>query len=164
MKPDERVAALYVERRMDVYRYLVTLGVPLVEAQEITQDSFLRLYETLLAGCVVENARAWLFQVAHNLAVNSMKAAEYANRRTMPMDLQDSVPIVERRLIEEERYQRMQEALENLSDQQRACLALRVEGLRYKEIGEVLGVSTSTVSEFLRRAIARLRNALNEQR
>jgi RNA polymerase sigma-70 factor (ECF subfamily) len=52
-------------------------------------------------------------------------------------------------------------ALESLSPQQRNCLYLRSEGLRYREIAEVIGISSSTVNEFLRRAIARLAEAVN---
>ena len=46
MKLDEqRIAALYEDLRMDVYRYVLTLGPPPETAQDITQDAFLRLYE-----------------------------------------------------------------------------------------------------------------------
>jgi RNA polymerase sigma-70 factor (ECF subfamily) len=47
--------------------------------------------------------------------------------------------------------------VEGLSDQQRRCLHLRLEGLRYPEIGSILGISASAVGEFLRRAIVRLK-------
>jgi RNA polymerase sigma-70 factor (ECF subfamily) len=52
--------------------------------------------------------------------------------------------------------------VQNLSEQQQRCLHLRLEGLRYPEIGAVLGISASAVAEFLRRAIARLRKASHE--
>ena len=48
-------------------------------------------------------------------------------------------------------------AIQRLSEQQRRCLFLRLEGLRYPEIGSALGISASTVGEFMRRAIARLK-------
>ena len=50
----------------------------------------------------------------------------------------------------------MHEALHWLSAQERQCLLLRAEGLRYREIGEILGVGTSTVGEFLQRALRKL--------
>jgi RNA polymerase sigma-70 factor (ECF subfamily) len=52
--------------------------------------------------------------------------------------------------------------VENLSEQQRRCLHLRLEGLRYPEIAAVLGISASAVGEFLRRAIVRLRKVIHE--
>ena len=63
-------------------------------------------------------------------------------------------------MIEREKLLRMHRAAETLSPQQRQCLHLRAEGLRYQEIADTIGVSVSTVSEFLKRAIVRLRKAV----
>jgi RNA polymerase sigma-70 factor (ECF subfamily) len=65
-------------------------------------------------------------------------------------------------LLERERALRFHRAVENLSDQQRRCLFLRLEGLRYPEIGAALGISPSSVGEFIRRAIVRLRRLHHE--
>jgi RNA polymerase sigma-70 factor (ECF subfamily) len=62
-------------------------------------------------------------------------------------------------LIERERVQRLHKGIQQLSEQQRRCLFLRMEGLRYPEIGSALGISASAVSEFLRRALLRLRKS-----
>ncbi len=56
----------------------------------------------------------------------------------------------------------MAAALETLSPQQKNCLYLRSQGLRHREIAKVIGISSSTVNEFLRRAIARLAEAVHE--
>jgi RNA polymerase sigma-70 factor (ECF subfamily) len=147
---------------MDVYRYAMTLGVPSHLAQEITQDVFIRLYESLRAGIVVEHARAWLLRATHNAAMNAVTARGYSAE---PLETAGPVAIhagTEERLIEEERRRRLEREISLLSTQQRACLELRAQGLRYHEIGEVLAIGTSTVGEFLRRAIERLRKALDE--
>jgi RNA polymerase sigma-70 factor (ECF subfamily) len=65
----------------------------------------------------------------------------------------------ERSLLERERALQFHRAIQGLSEQQRRCVYLRLEGLRYPEIGSVLGISASAVGEFLRRAITRLRKA-----
>jgi len=62
-------------------------------------------------------------------------------------------------MVERERLARFHRAVQNLSDQQRRCLFLRMEGLRYPEIAAALGISASSVGEFLRRAMDRLRRA-----
>ena len=46
----DRVAQLFSEARDDVYRYLVSLGLNPAQAQEETQEAFLRLYVTLKKG------------------------------------------------------------------------------------------------------------------
>jgi RNA polymerase sigma-70 factor (ECF subfamily) len=63
----------------------------------------------------------------------------------------------EQSLLEREQTTRFHQAIQGLSEQQRRCLFLRLEGLRYPEIASALGISASAVGEFLRRAIARLK-------
>src|SRR5215475_9604362 len=72
----ERVATLYEEMREDVYRYLVATGIRPQAAQELTQDSFLRLHSALLEGNTITSPRAWIFTVARNLALNSRRRPE----------------------------------------------------------------------------------------
>jgi RNA polymerase sigma-70 factor (ECF subfamily) len=161
MTLNQQVGALYEQLRLDVFRYILALGLPPHMAQDITHDSFIRLYETLHRGVAVENARAWLLRVAHNLAINAVTSKSFA-----PSELNAAQATTEytaeERLIEAERRQRLRAELSRLSTQQRACLELRAQGLRYREIGEIIGISTSAVGEFLRRAISRLREALDE--
>jgi RNA polymerase sigma-70 factor (ECF subfamily) len=52
-------------------------------------------------------------------------------------------------------------AIGELSPQQKNCLHLRAQGLRYREIAETIGISTSAVGEFLRRAVTRLKEAMD---
>jgi RNA polymerase sigma-70 factor, ECF subfamily len=161
MTLNQRVGALYEELRLDVFRYVLALGLPSHMAQDITHDSFVRLYETLHRGAVVESARAWLLRVAHNLAINAVTSKSFAASELNPAQATNE-STAEDRLIEAERRQRLRDEITRLSTQQRACLELRAQGLRYREIGEIIGISTSAVGEFLRRAISRLREALDE--
>ena len=65
-------------------------------------------------------------------------------------------------LIDRERMLRFHHAVSGLSEQQKRCLFLRMEGLRYPEIGSALGISASAVGEFLRRAVMRLKKVRDE--
>ena len=64
--------------------------------------------------------------------------------------------------LAKERNAQLRLAIENLSPQQRACLHLRAEGFRYREIAGIIGINPSTVGEFLQRAVKRLRRAIYE--
>jgi RNA polymerase sigma-70 factor, ECF subfamily len=160
----DRVARLYEEARQDVYHYLLRLGLSPSQAQEGAQEVFLRLHAALVRGESIRNPRAWVFRVAHNLAVTEHAAGD----RWMALDpgleaaLTDRGPGPEARVIQQQRVSRIGEALAELSPQQRRCLYLRAEGLRYREIAEAIGVGVSTVSEFVTRAVARLRRAAGE--
>ena len=160
----ERVAGLFEESRDDVYRYLLTLGLYPPQAQEAAQEVFLRLYATMKKGEAIDNPRAWVFRVAHNhgLKVRARQSHEAPFDPDLESRLAAPSAGPERALLEQERRLRFHRAVEGLSEQQRRCLHLRLEGLRYPEIGEALGISASSVGEFLRRAMARLRKVLYE--
>jgi len=160
----DEVSRLFEEARDDVYRYLLTLGLHPPRAQEATQEVFLRLYAALRKGEKLENPRAWVFRVAHNLGLKILAR----QNSEAPFDPQWREQYAgasgnpESELLERERMSRFHSAVEGLSEQQRRCLFLRMEGLRYPEIGSVLGISASTVGEFLRRAMERLKKVRYE--
>jgi RNA polymerase sigma-70 factor (ECF subfamily) len=162
---DATVSRAYVEWREDVYRYLLLLGLYPPQAQEAAQDVFLRLYTTLRKGGEpIHNQRAWVFRTAHNLGL-TLRTREAG---TLPFDARLEATIAdasrgpERSLIERERLNSVHRAVSRLSPQQRQCLRLRAEGLKYEEIAATIGISVSTVYEFLRRAVTRLRKAVYE--
>jgi len=161
----DRVAQLYEESRNDVYRYLLTLGLYPARAQEAVQEVFLRLYTTLKKGEAIENPKAWVFRVAHNhgLRVRARQGAEEPFDPAIEAALRATAPNPERALLDRERRLRFHQAVENLSEQQKRCLFLRLEGLHYPEIGAALGISPSAVGEFLRRALMRLKKAAAEE-
>jgi RNA polymerase sigma-70 factor (ECF subfamily) len=157
----ERVGGLYEESRDDVYRYLLTLGLYPPAAQEAAQEVFLRLYEVLRKGEEIQNPRAWVFRVAHNLGLKTRarQGVETPFDPDAGRRLRAVAETPESDLMERERMSRFHRAVEGLSEQQRRCLFLRLEGLRYPEIASALGISASAVGEFLRRATARLRRS-----
>ena len=164
MTTQDEVIQAYEDARLDVYYYMLRLGLNPPEAQETSQEVFLRLFVALQNGEDIRNKRAWIFRVAHNLGLNQLKS----RGRWQPLDpllehtLPDRRPGPDESLMANQRSDSMQRALADLSPQQRQCLHLRAEGLRYREIAETIGVGVSTVGEFLSRAIARLRRAVDE--
>lgn len=160
LRIEEAVERAYEDHRSDVYYYLLTLGLRPSEAQDAVQDAFMRLYIALRNGEDILNPRAWVFRVGHNLAVNVVTRRKESGPvdERHPMDS----PNPEQWTAEKIRNEKLAEALEGLSPQQRHCLHLRAEGLRYREIAEVLGVTTSTVNEFVRRAVSKLKKVLHE--
>jgi RNA polymerase sigma-70 factor (ECF subfamily) len=159
MTLQDQVAQLFEEARDDVYRYLLSLGLYPPQAQEGTQEVFLRLYTTLKKGEEIQNPRGWIFRVAHNLGlkIRARQSSQVPYDPELESKLAGTVLDPEQGAIEREQSLRFHQAVERLSEQQRRCLLLRLEGLRYPEIGSVLGISPSAVGEFLRRAISRLK-------
>src|SRR6476469_10070794 len=117
----DQVSRLFEEARDDVYRYLLTLGLYPPQAQEATQEVFLRLYATLRKGEEIRNHRAWIFRVAHNLGLkirarqNPLVAFDPELATHLPSREADP----EHSLLDRERMLRFHHAVEGLSDQQR---------------------------------------------
>ena len=159
---EEKVSQLFELLRDPVFLYLMAvLGNP-SEAEDITQETFLRLYRTLHRGQVINNVRFWLFRVAHNLAFDQReKDRRYADVDTRTWEdlrqlLTEPGLNPEQRVLQMEKFERLHAAMAKLSPQELQCLHLRAEGFRYREIGEILGIGTKTAAEFLRRGIKKL--------
>src|SRR5579864_7728535 len=154
---------LYRELRKPLLRYLVCLGLSADEAQDVVQDAFLSLHRHLASGGSQENIRSWLFRVTHNAARNRQN--RYDRRFSAPLEagldsaLDEATP--EHVALEKEKFRRLRDAIRLLTESERECLLLRAGGLRYREIGEVLGLSTSTVGDTVDRAIRKLAEKCN---
>jgi RNA polymerase sigma-70 factor (ECF subfamily) len=146
------------ELRVPVYRYLVCGGLGPADAEEVVQETFLRLYRHLSRSGSRTNLRGWIFEVARNAARDRRKSARW--QRTVALDpaagIVDPGTGPEDQAILDQSERRLQAAIMRLSGQQRECILLRISGLRYREIAEVLGINVSSVGELVARATARL--------
>ena len=154
----------YDREHVAIRRYLLFLSVDSETAQEIAQEAFLKLHEHLLANGDRSNLRAWLYRVAHNLARNAQMAFHSRKTDSLPADgaavVAASTPSPEQELLEEERVMRLRRAMDELSAAQKQCLVLRAQGLKYREIAEVLNISVSTVGETVQRGLEKLKETI----
>ena len=165
-RPDleSEVIALFDQLRNPLLRYVLSIGIRVQEAEEVVQDVFLSLYRHVRIGRSRSNLRGWVFRVAHNLALkqressrrhlgNADGSGDVAERRY------DPAPDPEEQMVRSERRKHLLAVLRALPEQDRACLYLRAEGLRYREIADVLEMSLGSVSISLTRSLARLQRA-----
>ena len=159
----QQVEQAYEDARDDIYYYLLSMGVDSAESQDLTQETFLRLYVALRDGDDIRSVRGWVFRVAHNFGLKSRE--KRGRLQAMDPDF-ESFPSAadnpEKSVIESERRANLDSAIRELSPQQRQCLHLRAEGLRYHEIADAIGISISSVAVFLRRAVSKLRKVADE--
>jgi RNA polymerase sigma-70 factor (ECF subfamily) len=162
------IVDLYDKLRPSLYGYLICLGLMPQEADDVIQDTFFRLFRVLQSGGKVENLRSWLFRVAHNLSQNLQKRERRLISETAEdgypssFEKPDAGPNPEELYIRKEQLLLLDRAVSRLPRLQRECLHLRAEGLRYREIAEILSVSVSGVGEALKRAVIRLMSELYE--
>jgi RNA polymerase sigma-70 factor (ECF subfamily) len=162
--PHEEVVAIFDQMRDRLLRYLVSLRLPEQDGEEITQEAFLALFRHLERGRPQHNLRGWIFQVTHNLALKR-REQNRRNRESL-IELGATRPDASRlrlnpedQLLDNQRRARLFAAWQALPDPDRHLLALRAEGLTYREIAEVLKISLGSVSASLGRSLARFTRA-----
>ena len=157
------VTNLYRELRKPLLRYLICLGLTRDEAQDVVQDAFVSLQRHLSSGGDQENIRGWLFRVAHNQARNRQTSYDrrFGEALDGKKDLQANDATPEEVVLEKEKFRRLAAGIQALTNSERECLLLRAGGLRYREIGEVLGIATSTVGDTVERAMTKLAEKCN---
>lgn len=150
--------------RDPLLRYALSFGIQMHDAEEIVQETFLSLYLHLQLERSRKNLRGWIFRVTHNLALKD----RYAKRRssalldyggTMAEWQIDPSPNPEQLASLAERRVRLLALVDVLPEADQRCILLRAEGLCYREIASVLGVSLGFVSISLTRTLARLTRA-----
>jgi RNA polymerase sigma-70 factor, ECF subfamily len=158
----ERVHGLFEQLRVPVFRYLLRKTRDSGRAEDITQETFLRLFRHLREERVLDNPRAWIFTVANNLAVDASRSESHIKDldETTWQNIEESRSGLqadpEKLMLQRERLDRLHVAVLNLTPLQRECLHLRVAGLRYREIADLLELSQSTVMDAVRRATLKL--------
>jgi len=159
------VTGLFDDLRSPVLRYLSSFGLSVHDGEEVTQEVFLSLFIHLRDGKPRSNIRGWVFRVAHNLGLKRRETIQRAHRIVSPsdsrdMELQlDAAPDPEEHISSVQWRERLLAIVQALPEQDRRCLYLRAEGLRYREIADVLGISLGSVAISLARSLARLGNA-----
>jgi RNA polymerase sigma-70 factor, ECF subfamily len=161
---EEEVTALFEHFRGRLIRYLSSLGLPTHDGEEIVQEVFLSLYHHLQENKSRRNLRAWIFRVAHNLGLkkrteNGSLKLSVESEQSPAEQFRDPSPSPEEQIFFRQRQRRLMAVVEALPLQDRNCLYLRAEGLRYREIAQVLDISLGGVSQSLARAIKRLSEA-----
>jgi RNA polymerase sigma-70 factor, ECF subfamily len=154
------VVDLFTQLRTPLLRYVSALGLPLADSEEIVQEVFLALFQHLRQGKPRTNLKGWVFRVGHNLALKQRMRNGRREKVHAP-DVEPMAPLApdpnpEEHLAGIQRRQKMLAVIETLPEVDRCCLYLRAEGLRYRQIAEVLEISLGGVSEVLGRTLARL--------
>jgi RNA polymerase sigma-70 factor (ECF subfamily) len=163
---EEEVVALFDQMQDRLMRYLLSTGVPVQDGEEIVQEVFLALFQHLQRGKSRRNLRAWVFQVAHNLAVKRYLATRRDRQNLVDPgeaptadSFVDRNPNPEDQLANHQSQARLQSVFRALPEQDRRCVSLRAEGLTYREIGKVLDMSLGAVALSLARSLARFTRA-----
>jgi RNA polymerase sigma factor (sigma-70 family) len=132
------------------------------DAEDVTQEAFLRLRATLLSGTQIDEPRRWLVTVARHLMIDRGRLdAKFA----LPLDFEreSTAPTTEDVWIDRDRIVAVRLAMRDLPDVERQCLVWRAQGLTLGQMAALLGEPHhQTVAKILARAARKIRRRVPE--
>jgi RNA polymerase sigma-70 factor (ECF subfamily) len=157
---EEEITGYFDEFHDTLMRYLLSFQFGVQDAEDVIQETFFALFKHLLAGKPRTNVGGWIFRVSHNLGLkrrgtNLRHRITGADDQDMEFQLHPGLN-PEEELLDTQERRRVLAIVRALPDRDRQCLILRAEGLRYREIAEILGISLGTVASTLERSFKRL--------
>jgi RNA polymerase sigma-70 factor (ECF subfamily) len=164
---------LLVERHQNkVFSYILSLVRDRQLADDIFQDTFLKIIRTIKAGAYKEEGKFIQFamRIAHNLIIDHFRKSKrlpMADAVNKEYDLIDNAKItdlsVEDKMVTEQVYDDIRKMIDFLPEEQREVLNMRMYAdMSFKEIADATNVSINTALGRMRYAIINLRKMAKE--
>jgi RNA polymerase sigma-70 factor (ECF subfamily) len=171
---DERSFELLLQRyRTPLVNFLYRMVRAREEAEDLAQEVFLRVYRARKDYVPSAKFTTWLFRIATNLALNSVRDNRYQKMEVSldapvtidaedgdekALDIAEKHPNIEQYLVEEVRKKMIRHAIDKLPEKQRAAVLLhKYQELDYGDIAKILECSESALKSLLFRAYETLR-------
>ncbi len=167
----EQLVETYQHRLVAIMHHLVSNAE---EAEDLAQEVFLRVYRSRKKYRPRSKFSTWLFTIANNLALNSLRARQ--RKPAVSLNVTDSGPLGPRpaeqlvhdrnngpvqHVQQQELAAVIRKALDGLNERQRMAVVLnKFEDMGYAEIAEVMGLTAKAIKSLLSRARENLRQAL----
>lgn len=168
---DDASFSLLLERhRTPVVHFVYRMIQNQAIAEELAQETFLRVYRSRESYEATAKFTTWLFRIATHLALNWMR--DNKNRKSIDSlddvtadlparQVSDGVPSVEQRLVKDSKAAEIRRAIQNLPNKQRAAVLMhKYREMEYVQIAKTLKCSESAVKSLLFRAYETLRGRL----
>jgi RNA polymerase sigma-70 factor (ECF subfamily) len=161
MTSSEAARGLFQQHGTAVYRFVSVLVRHHQDAEDVVQETFLKLLRHLDAGGDETNLRGWLFTVAAHAARDRQRG----RARWVPWLPAHETQVPPPMLPDEDgRLKDARDALRSLPGRDRLLLALRAQGLSYRDIASAAGIKPASVGRLLARAVDRWEAALGTRR
>jgi len=164
---DEASFEILFYRHYDrIYGLLFRLLGNRTEAEDVTQEVFLKLYKRPLRGRREHNVGGWLYRVATNMGYNHLRSTKrrWGRNTLLVPDATDAAVQPADKAIQEETKAMVRAALARLPQRQTQLLLLRQMGLSYAELATACDVAPGSVGTLLSRASQAFREAYEEEK
>jgi RNA polymerase sigma-70 factor (ECF subfamily) len=155
------VEALFAKHHNEIFAYLVRMLRDSELAADLTQDAFVKAYKNYDTLEKDENARAWLYQIAHRVALDELRRRKIIRMVPWTGESHGAAPSAEKLAMELRLSGPLERALAQIPERQRAALLLaELHDLTGLELAAAMGVSHVAARAILTRARESLRRAL----
>jgi RNA polymerase sigma-70 factor, ECF subfamily len=155
------VESLFAKHHTEIYAYLVRMLRDPELAADLTQDAFIKAYKAYDALEKDENARAWLYQIAHRVALDELRRRKIIRMIPWTGEAHGAAPSAERIAMDLRLSGPLERALARIPERQRAALLLaELHDLTGVELAAAMSVSHVAARAILTRARESLRRAL----
>jgi RNA polymerase sigma-70 factor (ECF subfamily) len=159
------VEELFAKHQHEIYAYLVRMLRDPELAADLAQDAFVKAYRAYDSLQKPENARAWLYQIAHRVALDNLRRNKIVRFVPLVGETRNTAPSAEHLVMEARLSGDLQRALERIPERQRQALLLaELHDLTGLELAAALGVSHVAARALLTRARESLRQALSAEK
>ncbi|MGQ2984057.1 RNA polymerase sigma factor [Flavobacterium sp.] len=171
---DENALAILINRHQSkIYGFIYSKVSDRDISDDIFQDTFIKVIKTLRSNSYNEEGKflPWVMRISHNLIVD-----HFRRNKKMPMYreteefsifsiMTDNSPNIENRIITEQVESDLQRLIEELPDDQKEVLQMRIyQDLSFKEIADLTGVSINTALGRMRYALMNLRKVIDKNK
>jgi RNA polymerase sigma-70 factor (ECF subfamily) len=169
----QAIDTLIRRHRKRVFGYIVLLVKNHTLAEDIFQDTFVKVIQSLQKGKYTDNGRfvSWVMRIAHNLIIDHFRREKQLNtvsNESTPVDIFNSPRFsdknVEEHIVYEQILSEVRDLVDSLPDDQKEVVMLRhYAGLSFKEIAEQTNVSINTALGRMRYALINMRKIMEER-
>ncbi|OQY01399.1 MAG: hypothetical protein B6I20_07720 [Bacteroidetes bacterium 4572_117] len=156
----DKLAILYERYKKPLFSYFIRLSGNRERSEDMVQTVFYRILKAHKQFRAKSKFTTWMFSIAHNVLVDSFKKRENKNLLSDMTEFENKetgTGIIDE-IEKKEQIELLKIAMKKLSIDKREPLVLsRYEGMKYKEIAKVMGLSESAVKVRVFRAIEELR-------
>ena len=134
-------------------------------AEEATQDTFVKIWNSRASLPGLDNFENFLFIVARNVIISAIRKKRALYRVQQAFEMNEVAPSADQQLSYKEVCENLRRGIELMPPQRKLVFHLsRLEGLSHEEISHRLGISKNTIKEHIIKGVSFLRNYMKESR
>jgi len=152
---------LLKENKHKIYRICKIYATVPIEPKDLFQEVIFQIWKSLPSFKERSSIDTWVYRIALNVCLRSKMKLDKSNQKTTKFDAIHFTPITEKiDHFEEEKFKYLKECIETLNESDTSIIVLYLDGLSYKVISEITGLSENHIAVKMKRIRKKLFNCI----